>query len=117
MKFIIDEQLPTLLSEWLNSKGYDAIHVLTLGTDKPIPDHVISALSMAEQRIVITKDADFFDSFILYRKPYKLIFVTTGNIKNRALLDLFRAEFQTMLSFLSKNNLIEVSNQHIKVWL
>ncbi len=116
MNFIIDEQLPVLLSEWLNSKGHDAVHILTLGTSKSIPDHVISELSIAEQRIVITKDEDFFDSFVLKRKPYKLIFITTGNIKNRDLLDLFRSQFQTMLLLLEQNHLIEVSKKQIKIW-
>lgn len=33
MKFLVDEQLPKLLAEWINTKGFDAIHVATLGTN------------------------------------------------------------------------------------
>nr|WP_177225850.1 DUF5615 family PIN-like protein [Arsenicibacter rosenii] len=41
MKFIIDEQLPFLLAEWLQSKGYDAIHVSSLSTGNQISDSFI----------------------------------------------------------------------------
>ena len=56
MKFLVDEQLPKLLADWINSKGFDAIHVATLGTDTSFSDKDIRGVSMAEKRIVITKD-------------------------------------------------------------
>ena len=62
MKFLIDEQLPALLAEWLCSRDHDAIHVSALLTNTRIPDGYICERSMAEQRVVITKDVDFKDA-------------------------------------------------------
>lgn len=42
-----------------------------------------------EGRIVVTKDSDFVDSFLLTRKPPRLLLVSTGNISNRELERLF----------------------------
>ena len=71
---------------------------------------------MTEQRIVITKDEDFFNAYLFRKEPHKLVFVTTGNIKNRELLDLFRADFQAIETLLQENNLIEMGKQNIKIW-
>ena len=115
MKFLVDEQLPQLLSEWIISKGYDSIRVSSLGTQS-VSDSEIRAKSMTERRVVISKDEDFFNSYLLQKQPYKLIFITTGNIKNRALLDLFRAEFETVLSHLQTHDLVEINRTLLKVW-
>lgn len=116
MKFLVDEQLPKLLAEWINTKGFDAIHVATLGTNSSFSDKDIRGVSMAEKRIVITKDEDFFNSYIFQKEPYKLIFVTTGNCKNKALLDLFRSQFEHLCQLLENHNLVEVNQASVKIW-
>jgi predicted nuclease of predicted toxin-antitoxin system len=42
-------------------------------------------ISIQEERIVVTKDTDFFDSFLIRQQPYKLLLVSTGNITNAEL--------------------------------
>ena len=42
-------------------------------------DGRIIRLSMAEQRVVIAKDAGFVNSFLLHGQPHKLLLVSTGN--------------------------------------
>ncbi len=116
MKFLIDEQLPLLLSDWLIEKGYDTKHVITLGTSQSMNDKEIRFVSMSEKRVVVTKDEDFFNSYIFQKEPFKLIYLTTGNIKNRALLNLFRAEFDHLLTLLTAHNVIELSQNHIRIW-
>jgi predicted nuclease of predicted toxin-antitoxin system len=64
MKFIVDAQLPRRLAKFLQSLGYDAIHTLDLPQQNATPDSSINGISIAEERIVITKDADFVDSFL-----------------------------------------------------
>ena len=89
MKFLVDAQLPRRLAHRLQELGYDAIHTLDLPLGNQTPDQVINEISEREQRIVISKDADFVNSFTLYRRPSKLLLVSTGNIKNVALEQLF----------------------------
>lgn len=89
MKFLVDAQLPVRLSRFLQNAGYDAIHTRDLPKHNATPDTVINLISVQEQRIVITKDSDFVQSFLLKNQPYKLLLIATGNIKNSDLESLF----------------------------
>jgi predicted nuclease of predicted toxin-antitoxin system len=62
MKFLLDAQLPPSLKQIFTSKGYDCIHTLDLESGNETSDKIINAVSVAEQRILITKDSDFFHS-------------------------------------------------------
>ncbi|NJM99653.1 MAG: DUF5615 family PIN-like protein [Phormidesmis sp. RL_2_1] len=80
MKFLVDAQLPKRLARLLQNQGYDAIHTQDLSQGNATPDADINSLSLEEERIVITKDADFVQSFLLQQKPYKLLLVATGGM-------------------------------------
>lgn len=108
MKFVVDAQLPKSLSDLINSKGYHCIHTIDLPKANATQDNEIIELSTREELIVITKDNDFLDSYLLIGKPKKLIFVKTGNIKNQALLDLFDANFRSLIELIEKYSLIEI---------
>ena len=69
MKFLIDAQLPLSLKQLFISKGYDCIHTSDLEFGNETPDRIINAISVTEQRVVITKDADFLDSLIVKNEP------------------------------------------------
>ncbi|MBD2705124.1 DUF5615 family PIN-like protein [Spirosoma sp. BT702] len=116
MKFLIDEQLPYLLAEWLQMKGHDAVHVSALQTNTRILDGYICERSMTEERIVITKDVDFLNTYLIKQQPYKLIYLTTGNLRNRPLLDLFRISINQLLQELETANVIELNQLFMKVW-
>lgn len=116
MKFLVDEQLPYLLVEWLQNKGYDTLHVSTLLSNERVTDEYICKQSMIEKRIVITKDSDFFNTYLIKQEPYKLVYVTTGNLRNRALLDLFRASFELLILNLETAQVIEFNQSLIRVW-
>ncbi|MEG4345565.1 DUF5615 family PIN-like protein [Microcoleus sp. A003_D6] len=86
---MVDAQLPVRLARVLQSAGCDTIHTKDLPRRNATPDSEINLLSIQESRIVITKDRDFFDSFMIKQQPYKLFILTTGNKKNNQLIDLF----------------------------
>ena len=65
MKFLIDAQLPMRIANLLENSGYDVIHTKNLPLQNVTPDSEINKLSILEQRIVITKDKDFLDSFLI----------------------------------------------------
>ena len=48
-------------------------------------DTLINEISLEQKRIVITKDLDFVNSFMTIKKPFKLLLITTGNIRNNEL--------------------------------
>ena len=89
MNFLVDAQLPRRLAYRLRDAGHDALHTLDLPKMNRTTDTEINEISAREHRVVITKDADFVSSFLLARKPYKLLLISTGNITNADLEVLF----------------------------
>jgi predicted nuclease of predicted toxin-antitoxin system len=115
MKFIVDAQLPRRLATFLQNSGYDAIHTLDLPQQNKTADSSINALSIKEERIVITKDADFVDSFLTIKQPYKLVLISTGNIKNSDLEVIFATGLSQIVDLLTQYNYIEVDQRNITV--
>ncbi len=115
MKLLVDEQLPQLLAEVLQSKGFDAVHISALLTGERITDSSIIQISIDQNRVVITKDVDFLNNYIVRKAPPKLVYVTTGNIKNRDLLDLSRRVVQTLVEQLNEHDVIELNRLALRI--
>jgi predicted nuclease of predicted toxin-antitoxin system len=113
MKFIVDAQLPKALAFSLRDKGFDAIHTSELPNGNDTTYAEINLLSLTENRVVISKDGDFYDSFTAKKEPYKLLHVKTGNIKNSQLLELFDKNIGLILEELDKGSVIQISKTHI----
>ena len=71
MKFLIDAHLPPSLAEYF--EGRDIIHTSSPEEGNFTPDISINSLSISDQRVAITKDSDFYYSYITKREPYKLV--------------------------------------------
>lgn len=108
MKFLVDAQLPRRLSTLLRARGYDGVHTLDLPQGNLTPDAVINDLSVAEERIVVTKDADFVNSLIVRGMPYKLLLISTGNIRNSELEPLFFANLEAIVAGFASHDYIEI---------
>ncbi len=117
MKFLVDAQLPKRLASYLRTLGHDAVHTLDLPFGNSTPDLIVIQVAMAEQRIVITKDADFRDSLLLRGKPEKLLLVATGNINNNDLLQLFEQNWERIIAALAVNSYIELGATHLIIHL
>jgi predicted nuclease of predicted toxin-antitoxin system len=115
MKFIVDAQLPKALSDLINSKGQDSIHTLELPGKNKTQDGFITRLATDEQRVVITKNADFLESYILRKEPPKLLLIKTGNIRNRELISLFDRNIELIVELFLLHSLIEVTKEEIVV--
>lgn len=85
MKSLIDAQLPRRMATWLVASGYDAVHTLDLLDGNRTADEQVNDVAEREQRVVVTKDADFVDTHVLRGRPAKLLLISTGNINNRDL--------------------------------
>ncbi len=113
MKFFVDAQLPYQLRTLLKDKGHDAIHTDDLPSKERTRDSAIRAIVQKEKRILITKDSDFENSFYLQRSPKKLLIITTGNIKNKALYALVINNIEQIVKMFKLYDLIEVDNYGI----
>ncbi len=113
MKFIVDAHLPKTLAYLLREKGFDAIHTTELPAGNDTTDDEINKLSLTENRIVVSKDSDFYDSFTAKKEPYKLLHVKTGNIRNSQLIELFERNLELILKQLNESFVVQISQIHI----
>jgi predicted nuclease of predicted toxin-antitoxin system len=60
MKFLVDAHLPVGLCQMLVAAGHDAIHTSALPDRNKTTDAVINEIPVPEDRVVISKDTDFY---------------------------------------------------------
>ena len=114
MKFIVDAHMPRGLCYILDEAGYDAIHTSDLPAQNRTTDQVINDLSVAAQRVVITKDTDFYYSHILHGRPYKLLLVRTGNLRARDLVILIQRQLPSIVEALESHTLVEIDRTTVR---
>ena len=108
MKFLVDAQLPSRLAVWLIAQGHEALHTRDLPGGNRTSDAAIADLSVRDRCVLITKDEDFVDSFLLHRRPHKLLLIATGNIGNRELEQVFRNNLTRIVSALQTHDFVEL---------
>ncbi len=113
MKFIVDAQLPAQLASAIKNAGFDALHTDDLPNKDHTTDDEIRQISIIESRIVITKDSDFSQSNLIQNVPAKILFINTGNIKNKFLALLFQTHFQEITRYFERYDFIELSQNGI----
>jgi len=115
VRVIVDAHLPKRLSEFLSVHGIESKHTLDLPKMNATSDTEIIRFADGENRIVISKDSDFLDNYILDGSPKKLLIVSTGNINNRDLIRLFEKNLETLKSLFEENSVIEINEEEIQV--
>lgn len=115
MKFLVDAQLPRRTTTWLTAAGCDATHTLDLPDGNGTSDVEINDIADREQRVVVTKDADFVDSHLLKGRPARLLPISTGNISNRDLEYLMVPLIPDIVQGFQTNAFLELSRLGIVV--
>lgn len=106
MKFLLDAQLPPSLKQLFIANGYNCIHTIDLSEGNDTADKIINKISVTQQRILITKDSDFFHSFLIKHEPYKLILVKPGNTSKKELIQFFQDYFTDMIDRIKVEEMI-----------
>lgn len=109
MKFLVDAQLPRKLATLLANNGHEVIHTLWLPDQNRTKDDYIRRLADAENRIVVSKDADFVTSHLLLGSPAKLLQISTGNLPNRAFCALMLGNLQRIESAFEVASFVELT--------
>jgi predicted nuclease of predicted toxin-antitoxin system len=115
MKFLIDAQLPRRFAVWLTEAGHDARHTLDLPLGNRTPDSEIIACATREKRIVVTKDDDFVQSFLIAGQPSHLLLVSTGNIANLELESLVRANLPIIEAAFGTHRFVEIGRETLAI--
>lgn len=113
MKFLVDAQLPRWLATYLIDSGHDAVHTTQLPEGNRTSDSYIARLADQEERVVVTKDSDFWKSHILGHSPKSLLLVGTGNIANSALSALFDHNLDAIVEALSESDVVELRRDRL----
>jgi predicted nuclease of predicted toxin-antitoxin system len=108
MKFLIDAQLPRTLARWLRGRGCDAIHVLEIEAGQ-FDDRKIWDIALREERILVSKDEDFF---ILATRPHntgRLLWLRMGNCRTTDLISSLNQRWELIVqAFDDHQHIVEV---------
>jgi predicted nuclease of predicted toxin-antitoxin system len=115
MIFLIDAHLPRRLARILQQYGHDAYHTLDLPHQNRTDDDEIMQFADMHDCIVTTKDSDFVDAFYLQHRPQKLWLLSTGNISNRDLEALIRANIDQVVALFQLYRFVELSRTDVVV--
>ena len=115
MRFLVDAQLPKKLADFLKELGHDVIHTSELPKRNQTTDSAISKVSISQKRIVVTKDNDFLDSFVVKSEPYKLLLIATGNIRNDELIEIVKGNLDELTDEFKRSHVIELNRDSIIV--
>jgi len=115
MKFLIDAHLPPILREVFRQLGHDAIHTLDLPDKNFSRDGLLNEISVVEERVVVTKDTDFYYSHILQKRPWKLVLVRTGNLGLKETKRMFENHLPAIEQALEGCSLVELDQKSVSI--
>jgi predicted nuclease of predicted toxin-antitoxin system len=115
VRFLVDAQLPRRMTAWLTAAGCDARHTLDLPDGNRTTDAQVIDVADAEQRVVVTKDADFVDSHLLTGRPANLLLISTGNISNSDLEALMVPRIQDLVREFGLHTFLELGPSGIVI--
>jgi predicted nuclease of predicted toxin-antitoxin system len=108
VKFLVDNQLPKELARWLVSQGQDAEHVLDRGQGQA-DDRQLWSDALAEDRIMISKDEDFFILAMRVDDFGKLLWLRVGNCRTAALIAAFEKSLPAIIeAFEGGQRIVEI---------
>ena len=114
MKFICDVHISFKLVKHLNSLGFQTFHVNELVKKWYTTDNEISSYADTHDLILITKDSDFKNSFLVRQTPRKLLKVNLGNISNEMLIQIITENLDAIRTINeSERFLIEIDRDSI----
>jgi len=113
MKFILDAHLPASLAQYF--VGHDVLHTSTMPEGNFTADRTINEISILEDRVLITKDTDFYHSYVAARKPKKLVLVKLGNFRLKELKAYFQRNSANIVELLQEHSFLILEPEKIRV--
>lgn len=98
MKLLFDQNLPSRLSESVESEFPGTKHVRNLGLAR-VDDEELWAFARQKDYVLVTKDADFQQRSLLLGHPPKVIWLRIGNCSTSVIIELVRSHISTIREF------------------
>ena len=115
MQFLCDVHISFKLVNAITNLGFECIHINTILDKWFTKDAVIAQFADENSYVLITKDADFRNSFLVKNTPKKLIKINLGNISNTELISIFEKNLYKMAKLAEVNErfMFEIDNDSI----
>ena len=96
MKFLCDVHISYKIVRYLRSLEFETIHVNEILEKWHTKDGDICTYADENDLIVLTKDADFRNSFLISNTPQKLVKVNLGNLSTSILIGVISENLQAI---------------------
>jgi predicted nuclease of predicted toxin-antitoxin system len=113
MKFLLDAHIPASLKVYF--EGHEVLHTSDLEHGNLTSDGSINTLSLMKDLVLITKDSDFYYSYITSRRPYKLVLVKLGNMRLKDLKIYFQKNADTVIKHLNHSSFLILEPKRIRI--
>lgn len=115
MKLLLDQGLPRHAAQLLASAGVDAVHVGDIGF-AAAEDAAILRLALAEQRVVVTLDADFHMLLALSAAAGpSVIRIRVEGLRPAAVSDLLQLVIRQCAADLEQGALVTVQERRLRI--
>ncbi|PWA07161.1 DUF5615 family PIN-like protein [Flavobacterium psychrotolerans] len=117
MKFLCDVHISIKFVKHINNSGIECVHINTILDKWFTADYTIAKFSDVNNFILITKDFDFKNSFLVNKSPKKLIKINLGNISNEKLIEIFSLNLEKIKSIDKEHNnfMIEIDKEYLNL--
>ncbi|MGZ8919340.1 MAG: DUF5615 family PIN-like protein [Limisphaerales bacterium] len=85
MRFLVDNQLPKRLADWVRGQGHEAEHLLEIGLAQS-KDTPVWQYATAHTAVVVTKDEDYAEWVRRGRPGPQVVWIRLGNATTRELI-------------------------------
>lgn len=108
--FLVDVNLPKRFI-FFNQPAFT--HIVDINPQ--MPDEEIWDYALKENKVILTKDTDFYEKSISSENKPKVIFFQLGNLTLKELHDFFDKNWGKIVEHLDKSDLIIVNKEKVKV--
>jgi predicted nuclease of predicted toxin-antitoxin system len=103
VRFLVDEQLPPALADWLIAAGHIAEHVSAVGLARAA-DKIIWGEATRLGAAIVSKDEDFAQRRNLQTDGPPVIWVRLGNMRTAPLLQAFESSLPAIVAALQRGD-------------
>lgn len=112
MNFLCDVHISYKITRVLQISGFGAVHVNEILDKWYTKDSDICRYADENDLIVLTKDTDFKNSFLIQNTPKKLVKVNLGNASNKQIIDVISKNLQAIQHLNSEGSFLVELDQN-----
>lgn len=116
MKVLCDVHISFKIVRFFQRQGIEALHVNDVLEGDTTKDKDICLYADENDLVVMTKDADFQNSFFLLKTPLKLMKINLGNISTQELIQILAQNLPTITdAFQSSPCMVEIDKETMRI--